>query len=136
MSVTKRSFIIGAIGLLICICAYIYSQKFSKKVVIDISDYPSFVATDTYTINYGVEGNIENTMTSTYTEYFDPKQYFTFRHPFLTRYKYEDDAVNLWHIKGEKGHMFVNKLARIEESVVVYPGFEDTNIKRATSKYF
>ena len=38
-------------------------------------------------------------------------------------------------MKGKKGHMITDKSAYISDNVLIYPGFEDSAIKRATADY-
>ena len=43
---------------------------------------------------------------------------------------YDKSSINLWHLKGNKGDMVVNKNATIFGNVILYPGFEDATLQK------
>ena len=47
MSVTKRSIILALLFLILAVGIYVYSTMVGKKVVSDVSQLPTFIATDT-----------------------------------------------------------------------------------------
>lgn len=47
MSVTKRSIILALLFLILAVGIYVYSTMVGKKEVSDVSQLPTFIATDT-----------------------------------------------------------------------------------------
>lgn len=135
MSVTKRSIILAVLFLIIAIGVYVYSTMVGKKVVSDISQLPTFIATDTDGAVYDETGRVIRTLVSTKTTYFDNKSLYFFENPLISSYSYKDSGIELWHMKGKKGQMVTEKTAHIEDNVIIYPGFENASIKRVTANY-
>ncbi|MBQ8022956.1 MAG: LPS export ABC transporter periplasmic protein LptC [Succinivibrio sp.] len=135
MSVTKRSIFLAILFLIIAISIYVYSTMVGKKVVSDTTKLPTFIATDTDGAIYDETGRVIRTLVSTKTTYFDNKTLYVFENPLISSYSYKDNKIELWHMKGKKGHMITDKSAHISDNVLIYPGFEDSAIKRATANY-
>ena len=122
-------FLILAVGI------YVYSTMVGKKEVSDVSQLPTFIATDTEGAVYDKNGSVIRTLVSTKTTYFDNKTLYLFENPLISSYSYKNNKIELWHMKGKKGHMITDKSAFISDNVLIYPGFEDSAIKRATADY-
>ena len=43
----------------------------------------------------------------------------------VSRYLYDKSNINLWHLKGNKGELIVNKSAAIFGNIILYPGFDE-----------
>lgn len=135
MSVTKRSIILALLFLILAVGIYVYSTMVGKKEVSDVSQLPTFIATDTEGAVYDKNGRVIRTLVSTKTTYFDKKTLYLFENPLISSYSYKNNKIELWHMKGKKGHMITDKSAFISDNVLIYPGFEDSAIKRATADY-
>lgn len=135
MSVTKRSIILALLFLILAVGIYVYSTMVGKKEVSDVSQLPTFIATDTEGAVYDKNGRVIRTLVSTKTTYFDNKTLYLFENPLISSYSYKNNKIELWHMKGKKGHMITDKSAFISDNVLIYPGFEDSAIKRATADY-
>lgn len=135
MSVTKRSIILALLFLILAVGIYVYSTMVGKKEVSDVSQLPTFIATDTEGAVYDKNGRVIRTLVSTKTIYFDNKTLYLFENPLISSYSYKNNKIELWHMKGKKGHMITDKSAFISDNVLIYPGFEDSAIKRATADY-
>lgn len=135
MSVTKRSIILALLFLILAVGIYVYSTMVGKKEVSDVSQLPTFIATDTEGAVYDKNGRVIRTLVSTKTTYFDNKTLYLFENPLISSYSYKNNKIKLWHMKGKKGHMITDKSAFISDNVLIYPGFEDSAIKRATADY-
>lgn len=135
MSVTKRSIILALLFLILAVGIYVYSTMVGKKEVSDVSQLPTFIATDTEGAVYDKNGRVIRTLVSTKTTYFDNKTLYLFENPLISSYSYKNNKIELWHMKGKKGHMITDKSAFISDNVLIYPGFEDSAIKRVTADY-
>ena len=135
MSVTKRAIILALLFLILAVGIYVYSTMVGKKEVSDVSQLPTFIATDTEGAVYDKNGRVIRTLVSTKTTYFDNKTLYLFENPLISSYSYKNNKIELWHMKGKKGHMITDKSAFISDNVLIYPGFEDSAIKRATADY-
>lgn len=135
MSVTKRSIILALLFLILAVGIYVYSTMVGKKEVSDVSQLPTFIATDTEGAVYDKNGRVIRTLVSTKTTYFDNKTLYLFENPLISSYSYKNNKIELWHMKGKKGRMITDKSAFISDNVLIYPGFEDSAIKRATADY-
>ena len=122
MSVTKRLIILALLFLILAVGIYVYSTMVGKKVVSDVSQLPTFIATDTDGAVYDENGRVIRTLVSTKTTYFDNKNLYLFENPLISSYSY-------------KNNMITDKSAYISDNVLIYPGFEDSAIKRATADY-
>ena len=136
MNVTKKSILLACIFGLLSIITWYYAYIYTPQKVVDMSAYPTFIATDTELTVYGEDGRKEKSMTSDTTTYYDEKQFFTFIKPLITTYKYENNTVNLWHRKGNTGDMVTDKIANVYGDAKVYPGFDDPVIDHADSTKF
>lgn len=136
MSVTKKSFLLSLIFGLISIGTWFYAYINTPAKVVDMSTYPTFISTDTELTLYSEDGKIARSMISATATYYEDKQLFTFDKPLITTYKYEPNAVNLWHLKGNTGDMIIDKVANVYDEAKVYPGFEDAVIDHADSTKF
>ena len=136
MNVTKKSIILAAIFLVISLLIYIYSNFLVKDPEFDKTLFPSFVITDGDISIYDKNGKLSKTLVATKITYYESKQLYELENPFVTTYEYSSDGkVNLWHLKAEKGNYIVDKSVTVTNNVVIFPGFENSNIKKATAKY-
>ena len=135
MNVTKKSVILAVCFASVSIGAYIYTTKFNKIEIVDLSSYPTFIASDTKSTIYGKDGKIEMTMVSEKTEYYASRRMYMIDSPFITAYiqNKNKDTSNLWHLRGEKGIIWENEIATISNNVIIYPGFKDAVIDKATT---
>lgn len=134
MSVTKKSILIALLFAIISSSIYLYSLTLKKLEVKDMSGMPTFIATDTNGTLFDENGQIRRTMLSTKTEYYDQRKLYHFEEPLITAYNHKDkENPNLWHLKGHKGKMVSNDYAIVEGDVVIYPGFRDAVIDKATA---
>lgn len=78
MSVTKRSIILALLFLILAVGIYVYSTMVGKKEVSDVSQLPTFIATDTEGAVYDKNGMVIRTLVSTKTTYFDNKTLYLF----------------------------------------------------------
>ena len=76
MRVTKRSIILALLFLILAVGIYVYSTMVGKKVVSDVSQLPTFIATDTDGAVYDENGRVIRTLVSTKTTYFDNKTHY------------------------------------------------------------
>ena len=134
MSVTKKSILIAILFAVISSSVYLYSLSLKKQEVKDMSGLPTFIATDTNGTLYDKTGKVSRTMLAAKTEYYDQRSLYLFDEPLITAYNHKDAGKpNIWHLKGQKGKMVSNDYAIVNGDVVIYPGFKDAVIDKATA---
>ncbi|MCI5576832.1 MAG: LPS export ABC transporter periplasmic protein LptC [Succinivibrio sp.] len=130
MNVTKKSLWLAFIFLVLSLLIYIYAKSLVQPTMVDKSSLPTFIATDTDMTIYNLEGKIDKTMVATKTTYYDSKNQYFFDNPLISRYLYDKSNINLWHLKGNKGELIVNKSAAIFGNIILYPGFDDATLQK------
>ena len=135
MSVTKKSIVMALILALIACILWYFSIVLMKKEVVVNKNYPTFVALDTESTIYDINGNVSRTLVATKTTYFNDKNYYIFENPLITAYDYKKDQVNIWHLKGKYGDLKNNEIAFVKDDVLVYPGFTGSQLKKAVADY-
>ena len=111
MSVTKKSIVMALILALIACILWYFSIVLMKKEVVVNKNYPTFVALDTESTIYDINGNVSRTLVATKTTYFNDKNYYIFENPLITAYDYKKDQV------------------------LIYPGFTGSQLKKAVADY-
>ena len=135
MSVTKKSIVMALILALIACILWYFSIVLMKKEVVVNKKYPTFVALDTESTIYDINGNVSRTLVATKTTYFNDKNYYIFENPLITAYDYKKDQVNIWHLKGKYGDLKNNEIAFVKDDVLIYPGFTGSQLKKAVADY-
>ena len=135
MSVTKKSIVMALILALIACILWYFSIVLMKKEVVVNKNYPTFVALDTESTIYDINGNVSRTLVATKTTYFNDKNYYIFENPLITAYDYKKDQVNIWHLKGKYGDLKNNEIAFVKDDVLIYPGFTGSQLKKAVADY-
>ena len=135
MSVTKKSIVMALILALIACILWYFSIVLMKKEVVVNKNYPTFVALDTESTIYDINGNVSRTLVATKTTYFNDKNYYIFENPLITAYDYKKDQVNIWHLKGKYGDLKNNEIAFVKDDVLIYPGFTGSQHKKAVADY-
>ena len=130
MNVTKKSLWLAFIFLVLSLLIYIYAKSLVQPTMVDKSSLPTFIATDTDMTIYNLEGKIDKTMVATKTTYYDSKNQYFFDNALISRYLYDKSNINLWHLKGNKGELIVNKSAAIFGNIILYPGFDDATLQK------
>ncbi len=134
MSVTKKSIMLAVLFALISSIIYFYSLSLKKEEVVDLSGLPTFIATDTNGTYFDKNGLVSKTMIASKTEFYSNQKLYFFDDPLITAYNHKDSGkTNIWHIKGKKGKMVPDDYAVINQDVVVYPGFKDAVLDKATA---
>jgi LPS export ABC transporter protein LptC len=134
MSVTKKSILIAVLFAFISSAIYLYTLTLKTQEVKDMSGLPTFIATDSNGTLFDKTGKITRTMIASRTEFYDQGNMYHFDDPLITAYNYKDtDKPNIWHLKGQKGKMKSNDYAIVNGDVVIYPGFKDAVIDKATA---
>ena len=135
MSVTKKSIVMALILALIACILWYFSIVLMKKEVVVNKNYPTFVALDTESTIYDINGTVSRTLVATKTTYFNDKNYYIFENPLITAYDYKKDQVNIWHLKGKYGDLKNNEIAFVKDDVLIYPGFTGSQLKKAVADY-
>ena len=135
MNVTKKSIVMALILALIACILWYFSIVLMKKEVVVNKNYPTFVALDTESTIYDINGNVSRTLVATKTTYFNDKNYYIFENPLITAYDYKKDQVNIWHLKGKYGDLKNNEIAFVKDDVLIYPGFTGSQLKKAVADY-
>ena len=135
MIVTKKSIVMALILALIACILWYFSIVLMKKEVVVNKNYPTFVALDTESTIYDINGNVSRTLVATKTTYFNDKNYYIFENPLITAYDYKKDQVNIWHLKGKYGDLKNNEIAFVKDDVLIYPGFTGSQLKKAVADY-
>ncbi len=134
MSVTKRSIILAILFAVLSCSVYFYTLKFKQKDPTSFSSLPTFIASDSVGTLFDETGKISKKMIATSTEYYDKQNLYIFDNPLLTSFVYQKNGeANTWHMKGQKGRLTVDDNAVITGNVILYPGFKDPVIDRATA---
>ncbi|MBE6423551.1 LPS export ABC transporter periplasmic protein LptC [Succinivibrio dextrinosolvens] len=134
MSVTKKSILIAILFAVISSTIYFYSLTLKKEEVKDMSGLPTFIATDTNGTLFDKSGKVSRTMLASRTEFYEQRNLLIFDDPLITAYNHKESGnTNIWHLKGQKGRMVTNDHAVVNGNVVIYPGFKDAIINKATA---
>ncbi len=134
MTVTLKSFIIAFFLLILSICVYRFAQMQKQEPVADLSNLPTFTASEFKGAIYDKSGLLTYKLIANNVEYYDKENKINLVKPLLEIFEYpKNKNYENWFLSGDEGFVFINKKAEVQGNVKIYPGFNHKNIKEITA---